>query len=93
MVIIHKQRGPLQGESQHVTKFTCRGGFKGGGRRALRGGGGGGESAARNAGDGAGVALLHYLPNQSATPQSSQWASTMCTCQIIASNALGADCL
>lgn len=63
--------------------------FKGGGRRALRGG----ESAARNAGDGAGVAFLHYLPNQSATPQSSQWASTMCTCQIIASNALGADCL
>lgn len=60
--------------------------FKGG-RSALRGG----ESAARNAGDGAGVAFLHHLPNQSATPQSSQWASTMCTCQIIASNALGAD--
>lgn len=90
MVIIHKQRGPLEGGSQRVTKFTFRGGFsKGGGRSALRGG----ESAARNAGDAAGVALLHYLPNQSATPQSSQWASTMCTCQIIASNALGADCL
>lgn len=89
MVIIHKRRGPLEGESQHVKKIHIQRWFKGGGRWALRGG----ESAARNAGDGAGVAFLHYLPNQSATPQSSQWASTMCTCQIIASNALGGDCL
>lgn len=28
MVIIHKQKGPLEGKSQHVLKFTFGGGLK-----------------------------------------------------------------
>lgn len=86
MVIIHKQKGTLQGKSQHVIKFRFRGALKAAARLSAAG-----RSGARNTGDGAQVAFQHYLPNQSATPRSSQWASTMCTCQIIASNALGAD--